>query len=144
MKSKTGFTSAQLAYQDIVVGTLVYVLVLGLFNDYSSIVYAKSFSWIFFAAIVLQLLTFVTFKFKSRILRWLSGRTGATYALLRVFCIWLIMFLSKFLFIWVLDLIFGSYIRVEGFFGILAVVVSVLIIQRLAYAGFRALGSTPS
>ena len=139
MKTKP-FTSAQLAYQELFIGTLIYVAVLGLFNDYTSIVSAKSFSTIIYASIVLELLTYLAFQLKSAIIAWLKNRKGAVYKILMFFNVWLIMFLSKFIFIWALDVLFGDYISINGFFGILLVVLSVTAIHKLAYCVFKLLG----
>lgn len=122
------------------VGTLIYAVALGFFNDYTSIVRADSFSTIFAAAIVLQILTYYTFKLKGWLLGRLRGREGALYGFLRFFCLWLIMFSSKFVFVWVVDLIFGDAINIYGFFGILAVVASVTIAGKLADLVFAKLG----
>lgn len=141
MKAKNNaFTSRQLLFQEIFIGTLIYVAVLGLINDYTSIVYAKSFSTIFFASIVLEILTYLAFKLKGQIIAWLKGRQGTVYRILMLFCVWLVMFLSKFVFIWVLDLMFGSYINIHGLFGILVIVLCVTIIHKLAYYIFKKLG----
>lgn len=137
---KTLFTSRQLAFDAMFVGTLIYAVVLGFFNDYTSVVQADSFSTIFAAAAVLQVLTYYTFKLKGAVLGRLKGKPGATVAALRVFGLWLIMFSSKFVFVWVIDLIFGDAINIYGFFGILAVVASVTIVAKLADLVFAKLG----
>lgn len=134
------FTSAQLAYQELFIATLIYVAVLGLFNDYTSIVSAKSFSTIIYASIVLEILTYFAFKLKNTIIAQLKNREGAIYKVLMFFSVWLIMFLSKFVFIWALDLVFGNYIAINGFFGILLVVLSVTIVHKFAYVIFHKLG----
>ena len=140
MKSKDNtFNSKQLVFQEIFIGTLIYSVVLGFFNDYTSIVYARSFSTIFLASLTLEILTFLAFKLKSKIISWLKEREGVGYALLMFFSVWLVMFLSKFVFIWALDLLFGEYIRINGFFGILAVVLCVTITHKLAYTVFNRL-----
>lgn len=139
MKPKP-FSKAQLAYQGLFIGTLIYVAVLGLFNDYTAIVSAKSFSTIIFASVVLELLTYLAFQLKSAIIVWLKHREGTIYKILMFFSVWLVMFLSKFVFIWALDVIFGDYININGFFGILLVVASVTIMHKLAYYIFKKLG----
>ena len=48
-KSDT-LNSHQLLFQEIFIGTLIYAVVLGFFNDYTNIVSAKSFSTIFLLA----------------------------------------------------------------------------------------------
>lgn len=126
------FSSKQLIFKELFVGTLIYAVVLGIFNDYTSIVYAKSFSTILYSALVLEVLTYLAFSLKSSIVAWLKHREGAFYKILMFFCIWLVMFLSKFVFIWAIDMIFGENINIHGFFGILYIVLSVTITHKLA------------
>lgn len=140
-KATAQFSSKQLAFQELFVGSLIYVTVLGLFNDYTTIVSAKSFSTILFSSFVLEVMTFIAFRLKSSIISWLKHRQGIQYRLLMFFCVWLIMFFSKFLFIWVLDLLFAEYIQINGFFGILAVVVAVTLIHKSAQKIFTSLAS---
>lgn len=136
----TGFNRKQLAYEQLVTGTLVYGIVLGFFDDYTGIVTARSFSTIFFASIVLSILTWLTLLLKKRVLARLRGREGGSHPLLIVFCLWLILFLSKFVFLGAIDLLFGNDIDINGFFGILWVVLSVTIIMRLDDFIFDRLG----
>jgi hypothetical protein len=133
------FNQRQLFFKEMFVGTLIYAVVLGFFDDYTSIVYAKSFSTIFLASIVLEAMTFLAFQLKNKIIGWLKNRTGAIYKFLMFFCVWLIMFLSKFVFVWVIDLVFGSNININGFFGILLIVLSVTVVHKLADKVFIAL-----
>lgn len=134
------FNSKQLAFQEIFVGTLIYIMVLGFFSDYTEIVYVKSFSTVFFASIVLEILTYLAFQTKGLVIAWLKDRTGSLYRIVMFFCVWLVMFLSKFIFIWTLDFLFGDYINIKGFFGILLVVLCVTLIHKLAYRIFIRLG----
>ncbi len=139
-KKNPAFSQNQLLFQELFIGTLIYAVVLGFLNDYTSIVYAKSFSTIFYASVVLEVLTYLAFKLKGAIIARLTGRQGAGYKLLMFFSVWLVMFLSKFVFVWVIDIIFGDNITINGFFGILAVVLSVTIIHKLALKLFKSLG----
>ncbi len=133
MKSKERvFSSNQLLFKEIFVGTLIYAVVLAFFNDYTPIVEAKSFSTIFYASMLLEILTLVAFSIKRRIVGWLKGRKNTTYAVAIFFCVWLVMFLSKFVFIWAVDFVFGKNISINGFFGILAVALCVTVVHKLA------------
>jgi hypothetical protein len=143
MKSKKDvFNSRQILFKEVFVGTLIYAVVLGFFNDYTSIVDAKSFSTIFYAAAVLETLTYCAFLLKDKIIALLNNRQELIYRILLFFCVWLVMFLSKFVFIWVIDLIFGNNINILGFFGILLIVLCVTIIHKLAEKGFIGLGDS--
>src|SRR5262245_46052429 len=93
------FNSRQLLFKEVFVGTLIYTTTLGFFNDYTSIVDARSFSTIFLASVVLELLTCTVFFLKGGIVNFLKNKEGAVYKIILFFCVWLIMFLSKFVFI---------------------------------------------
>lgn len=134
------YNQKQLAFKELFTGTLIYAVVLGFFNDYTDIVWAKSFSTIFFASILLEILTYLTFLLKHRIINWLKHRKGAIYRFLMFFSVWLVLFLSKFVFVWAMDFVFGVYISIEGFFGILLIVILVTIISKLADQAFTKLG----
>lgn len=134
------FTSQQLLFKEMFVGTLIYAVVLGFFNDYTVIVDARSFSTIVGAAIVLELLTCLAFALKKRIIALLKGRPGTLSKIAMFFCVWFVMFISKFVFIWAIDVVFGNDITIHGFFGILLVVAAVTIVHKLADVVFIRLG----
>jgi FlaA1/EpsC-like NDP-sugar epimerase len=138
---KYSFNRRQMAFQELFIGTLIYVVVLGFFNEYTKYVYAKGFMAIFLGSVVLEILTFLVFRLEHQIIGFFKSRTGNLYRILMVASVWGVMIISKFIFVLALDLIFGDYIKVKGFFGILAVVLSVTVIQKLAYKIFARLGS---
>lgn len=125
-------SSAQQHFSDIAIGTLVYAVVLAFCNDYTNLVEARSFSTIFLAALTLSILTFYAFAIKTLIIKRLRHRRDTASRGLMVFSLWLVMFLSKFVFLGMLDALFGEYIRVRGFFGILFIVIAVTALQKLA------------
>ena len=130
----------QLLFKELFVGTLIYAIVLGFFNDYTSLVDATSFSYIFFASIVLETLTYLAFLLKKAVVAWLRQYDGVPFRVAMFFSVWLIMFLSKFVFVWVVDLIFGNNININGFFGVLALVLCVTVLHKLADYVFIKLG----
>lgn len=138
------FNKKQLYFKELFVGILIYAVVLGFFNDYTSIVYAQSFSTIFFASIVLEIITFLVFQLKDEVIARFNERENPPHKALLVFIIWLIMFSSKFVFVWTVDLIFGEKITINGFFGILAIALSVTVIHKLADLIFIKLGDNES
>lgn len=145
METKTStFTTQQLVFKELFVGTLIYATVLGFFNDYTSIVYTKSFSTIFFAAIILQILTYLTLLLKGKVLFRFKAGESARYKALMLFFAWLVLFLSKFVFIWAIDFAFGDDIAIHGFFGITGVVMAVTLAHKMADTLFKALGASAS
>ncbi len=134
----------QLYFKELFVGTLIYAVVLGFFNDYTSIVYSQSFSTIFFASLVLEILTFLVFQLKHGLVARFNERENPPHKALLIFIIWFIMFSSKFVFVWTVDLFFGDAVTINGFFGILAVALSVTVIHKCADVIFIKLGDSES
>lgn len=137
---KYNFTPSQLLFKELFVGTLIYAVVLGFLDDYTNLVTVVSFSTTFLAAFVLEVLTYGVFALKKRIVSWLKGKDGALYKVLMFFMVWLVMFLSKFVFIWAIDGIFGDAITINGFVGVLVVAVTVTLVHKAADYTFLRLG----
>jgi hypothetical protein len=107
----------------MILGTLIYSVVLGFFNDYTSILHTRSYSTTFAVAVVMQGLTYATLLLKDRTVAWYrgGGLGGSKPAML--FSVWLIMFLSKFVFLGAIDVLFGDAVEISGFFGLLLIIV---------------------
>lgn len=116
-------------FTEMVLGVLLYSVVLGFFNDYTDILSTSSYSVTFAVAVVMQILTYVTFMFKDVTVRWLKQKDNPRKITLG-FSIWLIMFLSKFIFLGVIDFIFGQQVEISGFVGLLAIIVCLTIAQK--------------
>jgi uncharacterized membrane protein YvlD (DUF360 family) len=132
------FSARQLLFKELFVGTLIYSVVLGFFDDYTSIVTARSFSYVFLAAIVLEVLTCGALAAKDAIVRQLRRRDARPAAI--AFGVWFVMFTSKFVFIWAIDLVFGDDVDIDGFFGVFVVALVVTVVHRLADQAFLRLG----
>ena len=130
-------SSKQQLFYDMVLGTLVYAVVLGFFEDYTVILNTWSYSTTFFAAIVMQILTYLTFWLKSLVVKYFKGKEGSMYKAALFFGVWLILFLSKFVFLAVIDFIFGSAVEISGFVGLMIIIITMTVAKQLidvAYA----------
>ncbi len=134
-------TRDQLIFLELLVGTLIYVVVLGLFEEYTDLVSATSFSNIVLASVVLEGLTFLTFLVKDRWIAFLTQWRGELSRPQKLFGLWLVMFFSKFVFLWAIDFIFRGDFEVSGFFAILILVACVTILAKLGNAFFVRLGA---
>lgn len=134
------FNPRQLLFQEVFVGTFIYVAVLGFVDDYTSLVDTRSFRFLFGAAIVLEALTVLTFKAKDVIVGRLRGRGTRRATALMGLGVWFVMFSSKFVFVWSIDLVFRDDVTIDGFVGVLAVVIPVTVVHRLAEWMFVSLG----
>jgi uncharacterized membrane protein YvlD (DUF360 family) len=140
MNEQRTFAARQLLFKELFVGTLIYAVVLGFFDDYTSIVEARSFSYVFMAAIVLEVLTCAAFAVKDAIIANLRHRESRASTVVMAFGVWFVMFASKFVFIWAIDVVFGDDVNINGFFGIFIVALVVTVMHRLADWLFIRLG----
>jgi hypothetical protein len=127
----------QQLFREMVLGTLVYAVVLGFFEDHTDILSTWSYTVTFFVAIVMQILTFITFWLKSLVVKYFKGKEGRKYKAALVFGVWLILFLSKFVFLAVINYIFGSAVEISGFVGLLLIIIIMTVSKYLldvAYA----------
>ncbi|MCC6674282.1 MAG: hypothetical protein IT339_03735 [Thermomicrobiales bacterium] len=140
-ESRPPFTRRQLVFAELAVGTLIYAVVLGLFDDYTDLVDAKSFSTIVFASMLLEVLTFLTFLFKDWWIGFLTSWRGELSRPQKLFGLWLVMFFSKFVFLWAIEFVFQGNFEVGGFFSVLILVTCVTVLAKLANAFFVRLGA---
>ena len=129
----------QIVYKDIALGALVYASVLGFFNDYTNIVEAKSFSTVFLGSLILSVLTFLVLQIKKKLINNLKVSQENITKVLFGFLTWFVMFSSKFVFVGLIDLIFSNNLNINGFFGILLVVLAATLSQKTLELFFKKL-----
>ena len=125
-------------------GTLIDLVVLGLFDEYSSKVFVHhSFTIALLAAVLLQILLKATIAVEHRVGAYFKSKPGRAMVFLRFFCAWLILFGSKFVILEALSFAFGETVRFEGaFHGIVAliiVVVTMIVAEELIVRFYRRL-----
>jgi hypothetical protein len=136
-KDKNMPSPKQQLLREMVLGTLVYSVVLGFFNDYTNILHIGTYSTTFLVAIVMQMLTYATFWLKNIVIKHFKGKEGSKYKIALGFGVWLIMFLSKFVFLAVIDFIFADAVKISGFVGLMFIIVIMTVSKKLidiAYA----------
>jgi L-asparagine transporter-like permease len=129
LEAKQTRSSKQQIFRDTVLGTLLYAVVLGFFNDYTDILTTRSYSITFACAFVLQVLTYLTLMLKGAVVNH-HNRKAASSKLLLALSVWLILFLSKFVFLAVLDAIFDQDVEISGFVGLLAIIICLTLAQK--------------
>jgi hypothetical protein len=140
MKTKS-ITNKQEIFRDMFVGVLLYSVVLGFFNDYTNILHTGTYSTTFLLAIVMQILTYLTFLVKDKVVDWYNRSEQPKNKFWLVFGVWLVIFLSKFIFLWTIELVFSGVVEVSGFLGIMMIVVILTIAQKLVEMIYTKLGN---
>lgn len=124
-------------------GTLIDLVVLGLFAEYSDKVYVDSFTTTLFAAIVLQILLKATIAAEHSILAKFKEKEGVAWKSAKYFTAWLILFGSKFVILEVLSLVFAKDVHFEGILHglvwLIIVVVTMVVVEELVVRLYRRL-----
>ena len=124
-------------------GTLIDLVVLCLFNEYSDRVYVASFTTALLASILLQVLLKATIAAEHRILAKFKGKTGAAWTALKFFVAWLILFGSKFVILEALTFAFDEDVHFKGIWHgivwLIIVVVTMVIVEELVVRLYRKL-----
>lgn len=111
----------------MVFGTLVYAVVLGFFNDYTPILHIESFSTTFLVAVVMQVLTYLTFMLKNYVTGHFRQKSGKWSKAGMAVGVWLVLFLSKFVFLAAIEFVFSSEVHISGFVGLIAIIVAMTV-----------------
>ena len=108
--------------------TLIDLVVLNLFAEHWSKVEITSFSVSLLAAILLQLLLKATLKVEHYAASYFKKRPGHAAKIMRVLVTWFILFASKLIILWLIDLLFGENIMFHGPYHIVVFIVVVVAI----------------
>lgn len=124
--------------------TLVDLVVLNLFAEYSDKVAVDSFTISLAAAFLLQILLKATIAVEHWVAGFFKGKPGGWNKFLRYFFAWLVLFGSKFVILEAIALAFGDSVRFEGRFHglitLIVVVVVMLVVEELIVRFVRKLG----
>ena len=121
----------QAIFRNMLVGTLLYSVLIGFFNDYTDIMHTGTYSTTFMLAIVMQLLTFATFWVKDIVAKKIKALNRPRGKVILGFGVWLVIFLSKFVFLWAISVIFRDSVEISGFVGLLLVIVLMTALQKM-------------
>lgn len=133
----------QRAFMRYFTGTLIDLVVLMLFDEYSDKVFVDTFTTGLLAALLLQILLKLTIAFEHWLAGFFKGKPGGWWKFGRYFTAWLVLFGSKFVILEALAQAFGENVHFDGrFHGIITlivVVVVMLIAEELVVRFYRKL-----
>lgn len=113
-------------------GTLMDLVVLGLFSEWSDKVEVSSFSIALLAAVLLQALLKGTIAVEHWVASHFKGKTGGWWKFARYFCAWLVLFGSKFVILEALSFAFGDSVKFEGVLHGLVWLIIVVVVMLVA------------
>ena len=136
-------SSAQRLFLRYFTGTLVDLVVLNLFVEYTNKVFVDSFTISLLAAVLLQVLLKATIWVEHKVASFFKKRPGKWMTFWRFFFAWLVLFGSKFVILEAMSSAFGETVRFAGaYHGIIwliVVVVVMLLVEELIVRFYRKL-----
>jgi hypothetical protein len=133
-------TKAQLIYVGWTMTLLAYIVVLNLWVQFNDKVVIDSFLISIFTAAVLLALVVAILGLEHRVKDWFAAREGQVYRVVGAVSTLLILFLSKFVILEVIDIIFGEHVELGSFVDVLVLVLILIVAQKSMVAIWRALG----
>ena len=121
---------------------LIYVVVLNLFVEYVDKIVIDSFTISILTAILLKALLDVILGLEHRVAHFFESRPGKIAKFLRIVSTWLILFLSKFLILEAVDLVFGDHVELGKFVHVLSLVIALMVAREVVQRIYVALGSS--
>jgi len=137
-------TKWQLAYVGWTMTLLAYIVVLNLWVEFNDAVVIDSFIISIFTAAVLLLLLVVILGLEHRVKAWFDLREGIAYRIIGTASTLLILFLSKFVILEVIDIVFGEHVALGHFVDVLILVLLLIVAQKAMTAVWQALGDRGS
>ena len=135
-------TRRQLIFFSWTKDVLIYVVVLNLFVEYVGKVVIDSFTISILTAILLKALLDVILGLEHRVAHFFEARPGKLSKFLRIMSTWVILFLSKFLILEVVDFVFGDHVELGKFVQVLSLVIALMVAREVFQRIYMALGSS--
>lgn len=112
--SNEGMSANQKLFLSYFTAILIDLVVLNLFAEFWHRVTVESFLVSLFAAVILQVLLKITLAIEHHTAKYFNAKSGAWARVMRYVGAWAILLISKFIILWVIDLMFGDKITFGG------------------------------
>jgi hypothetical protein len=134
----------QLVYAGWTLTLLAYIVVLNLWEEFNPAVVIDSFLISIGTAVVLLVLLVIILGLEHRVRHWFAQREGALFRVLGTVSTLLILFLSKFVILEVIDIVFGEHVELGSFVDVLVLVLLLIVAQKLMVLVWDAIGDAGS
>ena len=123
---------------------LIDLVVIGLLDEYWAKVEVNSFTTVLLAALLLQILLKFSIAIEHKVGKYFRKKTGVTAKILRFLSAWFILFVSKLVMLWAIDVAFGDNFdfhgKMHGVIPFLVLIVVIITAETLVQKIFFALG----
>lgn len=133
-------TPAQRVFLSWAVDVLIYVVVLNLWVEWSEAKTIDSFTISILTAALLKVLLDLITAAKGRVLDWARQGDERGRRVAGLFGVWAILFLSKFLILEAVDVVFGDRVTLGGFVDVLLLAATLMLARQAMAFTYRRLG----
>ena len=122
-------TFRQMIFVRYLMAILIDLAVLNLFAEFWDAVVIDSFAISILAAFILQILLRVTMIIEHKVAHHFKSKPGKINVFLRWFSIWAILFGSKFIILFIIDLIFGEHVEFSNVLVFIVVIIAIVLCE---------------
>jgi hypothetical protein len=132
---------AQARFLSWVSAVLVDIVVLNLFVEFVHTIVIDSFAISILTAVLLKLMVDAVKGLEQSVSAYFAGKEGAAWKPVRFLAVWLILFLSKFVILEAVNVVFGDHVELGSFIEIVGIIVTMLAANAALLAVYRNLGA---
>jgi hypothetical protein len=132
---------AQAGFLSWVSAVLVDIVVLNLFVEFVHTIVIDSFSISILTAVLLKLMVDAVKGLEHSVSAYFTAKEGAVWKPVRFLAVWLVLFLSKFVILEAVNVVFGDHVELGSFIEIVGIIVTMLAANAALLAVYRSLGA---
>ena len=123
-----------------VADVLVYIVVLNLFVEFSDAVVIDSFWISILTAVLLKAMLDAIIGFEHRVAAFFDAHDGTLWTVGKYLSVWAVLFLSKFVILEAVDIVFGDEVELGKLLDIILLVLALMLARGLFARAYRELG----
>ncbi len=131
----------QRLFIDYILFILVDLTVLNLFDEFGVHLHIESFTISLAVAALLQVLLRLTLMIEHRIAAYFKKQKGKAAKVKRIMAAWAVLFISKFVILEVIDVVFGTTVEFFSIIGFIIVVIVIVVVERWVIRIYTWLGN---
>lgn len=131
VREKPDSTRKKQVFLDWTMDLLIYITILNLFAEYSSSIYFETFTISILTAVVLKALLVLIIDLEHSVTKYFKKKKGDIYKYLNIIIAFLILFLSKFVILEIIDILFREKVEIEGFIPLVAMIIAMIATRKI-------------
>lgn len=133
-------SATQRRFASWVTDVLVYIVVLNLFVEFSDAVVIDSFWISILTSVLLKAMLDAIIAVEHRVSGFFGRHDGAAWRIAGIVSAWSILFLSKFIILEAVDIVFGEHVELGKLLDVILLVVALMVTRALFGRAYTALG----